>query len=166
MFSFSFLFFSLFFSFLLFFLFLQFSPPGFQPRSFVLMSATPDKIRLEREGVYLPIVILLDLHYNRLYISCAFYGRRIPSPYLCPHTNPNITEENTDCISTTAIQVSLILMSECQDRQECQIPVVSPVFGQDLCPETSKYIIVSYKCKPGETPLFEVSWQDKLLCAG
>lgn len=26
--------------------------------------------------------------------------------------------------------------------------MVSPVFGQDPCPETSKYIIVSYKCKP------------------
>ncbi|XP_051774272.1 protein eva-1 homolog C isoform X2 [Ctenopharyngodon idella] len=78
-------------------------------------------------------------------VLSAFYGRRIPSPYLCPHTNPNITEENTDCISTTAIQK---VMSECQDRQECQISVVSPVFGQDPCPETSKYIIVSYKCKP------------------
>ncbi|XP_016101389.1 protein eva-1 homolog C-like isoform X2 [Sinocyclocheilus grahami] len=78
-------------------------------------------------------------------VLSAFYGRRIPSPYLCPQTNPNITEENTDCISTTAIQK---VISECQDRRECQIPVVSPVFGQDPCPETSKYIIVSYKCKP------------------
>uniref|UniRef100_A0A8C2FZN3 SUEL-type lectin domain-containing protein n=1 Tax=Cyprinus carpio TaxID=7962 RepID=A0A8C2FZN3_CYPCA len=87
-------------------------------------------------------------------VLSAFYGRRVPSPYLCPQANPNITEENTACISTTAIQVSLILMSECQDRRECQIPVASPVFGQDPCPETSKYIIVSYKCKPGETPVF------------
>ncbi|XP_077104160.1 protein eva-1 homolog C isoform X2 [Siphateles boraxobius] len=78
-------------------------------------------------------------------VLSAFYGRRVPSPYLCPHANPNITEENTDCISTTAIQK---VMSECQDRWECQIPVVSPVFGQDSCPETSKYLIVSYKCKP------------------
>ncbi|XP_016302072.1 protein eva-1 homolog C-like isoform X2 [Sinocyclocheilus anshuiensis] len=78
-------------------------------------------------------------------VVSAFYGRRVPSPYLCPQANPNITEENTDCTSTTAIQK---VMSECQDRRECQIPVVSPVFGQDLCPETSKYIIVSYKCKP------------------
>ncbi|RXN07384.1 eva-1 -like protein [Labeo rohita] len=78
-------------------------------------------------------------------VLSAFYGRRIPSPYLCPHPNPNVTEENRDCISTIAIQK---VMSECQDRRECQIPVVSPVFGQDPCPETSKYIIVSYKCKP------------------
>lgn len=49
-------------------------------------------------------------------------------------------------------------MSECQDRRECQIPVASPVFGQDPCPETSKYIIVSYKCKPGETPVFVLQW--------
>uniref|UniRef100_A0A672T467 Si:ch73-335m24.2 n=1 Tax=Sinocyclocheilus grahami TaxID=75366 RepID=A0A672T467_SINGR len=75
-------------------------------------------------------------------VVSAFYGRRVPSPYLCPQANPNITEENTDCTSTTAIQK---VMSECQDRRECQIPVVSPVFGQDPCPETSKYIIVSYK---------------------
>ncbi|XP_073677024.1 protein eva-1 homolog C isoform X2 [Garra rufa] len=78
-------------------------------------------------------------------VLSAFYGRRVSSPYLCPHPNPNATEENTNCISTTAIQK---VMSECQDRRECQIPVVSPVFGQDPCPETSKYIIVSYKCKP------------------
>ncbi|XP_056328218.1 protein eva-1 homolog C isoform X1 [Danio aesculapii] len=78
-------------------------------------------------------------------VLSAFYGRHVPSPYLCPYTNLNITEENTDCASTTAIQK---VMSECQDRQECQIPVVSPVFGQDPCPETRKYIIVSFKCKP------------------
>ncbi|XP_051504974.1 protein eva-1 homolog C-like isoform X1 [Myxocyprinus asiaticus] len=78
-------------------------------------------------------------------VLSAFYGRRVPSQYLCPHAIPNTTVESTDCISTTAIQK---VMSECQDRRECQIPVVSPVFGQDPCPETNKYIIVSYKCKP------------------
>ncbi|TRY88800.1 hypothetical protein DNTS_015016, partial [Danionella cerebrum] len=78
-------------------------------------------------------------------VLSAFYGRRVSSSNLCPNTNPNMTEENTACISTTAFQK---VMSECQDLQECQIPVVSPMFGEDPCPETSKYIIVSYKCKP------------------
>lgn len=78
-------------------------------------------------------------------VLSAFYGRRVPSQYLCPHSNPNVTVESTDCTSTTAIQK---VMSECQDQRECQIPVVSPVFGEDPCPETTKYIIVSYKCKP------------------
>nr|XP_055034310.1 protein eva-1 homolog C isoform X1 [Misgurnus anguillicaudatus] len=78
-------------------------------------------------------------------VLSAFYGRRVPSQYLCPHANPNLTAESTDCTSTTAIQK---VMSECQDQRVCQIPVVSPVFGEDPCPETTKYIIVTYKCKP------------------
>ncbi|XP_066505924.1 protein eva-1 homolog C isoform X2 [Hoplias malabaricus] len=78
-------------------------------------------------------------------ILSAFYGRRVPSPHLCPNTNTNITAESTECMSALAIQK---VMSECQDRRACQIPVVSAVFGQDPCPETSKYIIVSYKCRP------------------
>ncbi|XP_007254503.3 protein eva-1 homolog C isoform X1 [Astyanax mexicanus] len=80
-----------------------------------------------------------------LAILSAFYGRRVPSQHLCPTTNLNATEESIDCMSPIAIQK---VMSECQDRRTCQIPVVSAVFGQDPCPETSKYIIVSYKCRP------------------
>lgn len=41
------------------------------------------------------------------------------------------------------------VLSECQDRRSCHIPVFSPVFGQDPCPLTSKYLLVSYKCRPG-----------------
>ncbi|XP_031442793.1 protein eva-1 homolog C isoform X2 [Clupea harengus] len=79
-------------------------------------------------------------------IISAFYGRRVPSQYLCPTTNPNITlEENTECMSTVANQK---VTSECQDHRSCQIPVISQVFGHDPCPETSKYMIVSYKCRP------------------
>ncbi|XP_030622756.1 protein eva-1 homolog C [Chanos chanos] len=78
-------------------------------------------------------------------ILSAFYGRRVPSQHLCPSKNPNITDESTDCMSPLAVQK---VMSECQDRRACQIPVMSPVFGEDPCPETSKYILVSYKCRP------------------
>ncbi|XP_072519562.1 protein eva-1 homolog C isoform X2 [Salminus brasiliensis] len=80
-----------------------------------------------------------------LAILSAFYGRRVPSQHLCPTTNTNGTTESIECMSSIAIQK---VMSECQDRRVCQIPVVSAVFGQDPCPETSKYIIVSYKCRP------------------
>ncbi|KAK3563828.1 hypothetical protein QTP86_002748 [Hemibagrus guttatus] len=78
-------------------------------------------------------------------VLSAFYGRRIPSQHLCPNANANVTEESTECMSTIAIQK---VVSECQDRRACQIPVASPVFGQDPCPETSKYLLVSYKCRP------------------
>ncbi|KAJ3588067.1 hypothetical protein NHX12_011661, partial [Muraenolepis orangiensis] len=40
------------------------------------------------------------------------------------------------------------VLSECQDQHVCNIPVISPVFGQDPCPYTSKYLLVSYKCRP------------------
>lgn len=58
------------------------------------------------------------------------------------------------------------VLSECQDKQSCHIPVLSPVFGQDPCPLTNKYLLVSYKCQPGtplsmcsqNTPLITVFW--------
>ncbi|XP_076148886.1 protein eva-1 homolog C [Alosa pseudoharengus] len=79
-------------------------------------------------------------------ILSAFYGRRVPSQYLCPTTNPNVTlEENTECMSPVAVQK---VTSECQEQRSCHIPVISQVFGQDPCPETSKYMLVSYKCRP------------------
>nr|XP_046178979.1 protein eva-1 homolog C isoform X2 [Oncorhynchus gorbuscha] len=78
-------------------------------------------------------------------VLSAFYGRRVPSKNLCPPANTNMTEDNTGCTSSVAIQK---VVSECQDRRSCHIPVISPVFGQDPCPLTSKYLIVSYKCRP------------------
>uniref|UniRef100_A0AAX7VTZ3 SUEL-type lectin domain-containing protein n=1 Tax=Astatotilapia calliptera TaxID=8154 RepID=A0AAX7VTZ3_ASTCA len=65
-------------------------------------------------------------------ILSAFYGRRVPSQHLCPPASTNTTK----------------VLSECQDRRSCHIPVLSPVFGQDPCPLTTKYLLVSYKCRP------------------
>ncbi|KAK5864592.1 hypothetical protein PBY51_015823 [Eleginops maclovinus] len=79
-------------------------------------------------------------------ILSAFYGRRVPNQHLCPSPNKNTTaEEDNECTSPVATQK---VLSECQDRRSCHIPVLSPVFGQDPCPLTSKYLLVSYKCKP------------------
>ncbi|KAM7417370.1 hypothetical protein PAMA_017160 [Pampus argenteus] len=79
-------------------------------------------------------------------VLSAFYGRRVPNQHLCPSVNTNTTvEEDTECTSPVAIEK---VLSECQDRQSCHIPVLSPVFGQDPCPLTSKYLLVSYKCRP------------------
>ncbi|XP_029369109.1 protein eva-1 homolog C [Echeneis naucrates] len=79
-------------------------------------------------------------------VLSAFYGRRVPNQYLCPSANPNTTvEEDTTCISPIATEK---VVSECQDQRSCHIPVLSPVFGHDPCPLTSKYLLVSYKCRP------------------
>lgn len=57
------------------------------------------------------------------------------------------------------IKVSLIwkpvllvqkMVDECQDQRWCHFSVHSRVFGPDPCPGTRKYLVVSYKCRPGE----------------
>ncbi|KAK0133140.1 Protein eva-1 C [Merluccius polli] len=81
-------------------------------------------------------------------VLSAFYGRRVPSQHVCPSppgTNATLGEEDAECTSLVAIEK---VLSECQDQHFCHIPVVSPVFGQDPCPFTSKYLLVSYKCRP------------------
>ncbi|KAM9377526.1 protein eva-1 homolog C [Pholidichthys leucotaenia] len=79
-------------------------------------------------------------------VLSAFYGRRVPNQHVCPTAGTNITEEeDTECTSSVAIEK---VLSECQDRQMCHIPVLSPVFGQDPCPLTTKYLLVAYKCRP------------------
>ncbi|XP_075958945.1 protein eva-1 homolog C isoform X1 [Anarhichas minor] len=79
-------------------------------------------------------------------VLSAFYGRRVPNQHLCPSANTNTTvEEDKECTSPVAIKK---VESECQDQRFCHIPVFSPVFGQDPCPLTSKYLLVAYKCRP------------------
>uniref|UniRef100_A0A8C8BSK1 SUEL-type lectin domain-containing protein n=1 Tax=Oncorhynchus tshawytscha TaxID=74940 RepID=A0A8C8BSK1_ONCTS len=90
-------------------------------------------------------------------VLSAFYGRRVPSKNLCPPANTNMTEDNTGCTSTKVV-------SECQDRRSCHIPVISPVFGQDPCPLTSKYLIVSYKCQHHRTRLVCENERLRLVC--
>ncbi|XP_069049889.1 protein eva-1 homolog C isoform X2 [Lepisosteus oculatus] len=79
-------------------------------------------------------------------VLSAFYGRRVPSEYLCPGAAPEDgAGGSTDCTSGIAAQK---VVDECQDQRSCQLPVNSRVFGLDPCPGTSKYLIVSYKCRP------------------
>ncbi|XP_075902758.1 protein eva-1 homolog C isoform X2 [Nelusetta ayraudi] len=79
-------------------------------------------------------------------VLSAFYGRRVPNQHLCPAANSNQTaEEDIECASPVAVEK---VLSECQDRRSCHIPVFSPVFGQDPCPLTTKYLLVAYKCRP------------------
>ncbi|XP_067897170.1 protein eva-1 homolog C isoform X3 [Heterodontus francisci] len=91
----------------------------------------------------------LNLHCPRdttISIQSAFYGRKVPSSLLCPGLDPrNTVEENLNCTAPTTLQK---ILDECQDQQSCQLPVNRRVFGLDPCPGTSKYLLVSYKCKP------------------
>uniref|UniRef100_A0A4W3H7D9 Si:ch73-335m24.2 n=1 Tax=Callorhinchus milii TaxID=7868 RepID=A0A4W3H7D9_CALMI len=79
-------------------------------------------------------------------VLSAFYGRRIASQRLCP-TAGNTTSESTNCMARTTVPK---VFDECQEQRSCQLSVNSRVFGLDPCPGTTKYLIISYKCKPGE----------------
>ncbi|KAM4695648.1 protein eva-1 homolog C-like [Rhinophrynus dorsalis] len=83
-------------------------------------------------------------HKTSISILSAFYGRRISSQNLCPSKLGDL-EENIFCSSPTAHQK---LYDECQDQRSCQFSVNSRIFGSDPCPNTYKYLLVSYKCKP------------------
>ncbi|XP_067897169.1 protein eva-1 homolog C isoform X2 [Heterodontus francisci] len=102
----------------------------------------------------------LNLHCPRdttISIQSAFYGRKVPSSLLCPGLDPrNTVEENLNCTAPTTLQK---ILDECQDQQSCQLPVNRRVFGLDPCPGTSKYLLVSYKCKPNE-------YKSKVACEG
>ncbi|XP_075940922.1 protein eva-1 homolog C isoform X2 [Anarhichas minor] len=94
-------------------------------------------------------------------IQSAFYGRRGTSDRLqCPQTyqallsSYNAREDDRYCSVSTALQK---MLDECQDRRSCQVLVNSRVFGTDQCPDSSKYLIVWYKCRPNE-------YESKVVC--
>ncbi|KAG7265953.1 hypothetical protein CRUP_025867 [Coryphaenoides rupestris] len=80
-------------------------------------------------------------------VLSAFYGRRAANQHLCPSSTTNTTLEEGDAECTSSVAIEKVL-SECQDQHSCHIPVISPVFGHDPCPFTSKYLLVTYKCRP------------------
>ncbi|NWX88964.1 EVA1C protein, partial [Nothoprocta ornata] len=103
-------------------------------------------------------LIIMCPHKTTVSILGAFYGRRVPSPHLCPNPG-NASEESIECMSTTARQK---LLDECQDQRWCQFSVHSQVFGPDPCPGTHKYLVASYKCRPANHRIKTVCENDKL----
>ncbi|XP_009681422.1 protein eva-1 homolog C isoform X3 [Struthio camelus] len=103
-------------------------------------------------------LIIMCPHKTTVSILGAFYGRRVPSPHLCPNPG-NVSEESTECMSATAHQK---LLDECQDQRWCQFSVHSQVFGPDPCPGTHKYLVASYKCRPANHRIKTVCENDKL----
>ncbi|NP_001303689.1 protein eva-1 homolog C isoform X2 [Mus musculus] len=56
-------------------------------------------------------------------------------------------EDNLTCVASTTLQK---VLDECQNQRACHLLVNSRVFGPDLCPGSSKYLLVSFKCQPNE----------------
>ncbi|KAJ8342530.1 hypothetical protein SKAU_G00324580 [Synaphobranchus kaupii] len=83
--------------------------------------------------------------HSTISILSAFYGHSETA--LCgPATGVHGPPDRT-CSAFTALQK---LLAECQGHRDCQLLVNKHVFGCDPSPGTSKYLHVSYKCKPTE----------------
>lgn len=81
-------------------------------------------------------------------IQSAFYGRPSHIPPLCASLSMETMHvPHHKCFAKTALQK---VLDECQNLRSCQLPVNSRVFGIDPCPGITKYLLVTYKCKPTE----------------
>ncbi|KAE8621621.1 hypothetical protein XENTR_v10004899 [Xenopus tropicalis] len=81
-------------------------------------------------------------------VQSAFYGSPLSDHQNCSSL-PAVTmhKAKMGCWVQTALQK---VLDECQNLRSCQLPVNSRVFGLDPCPGTTKYLLVTYKCKPTE----------------
>ncbi|KAM9319583.1 protein eva-1 homolog C [Gastrophryne carolinensis] len=97
------------------------------------------------DGEYL---MLQCPRHSTISVQAAFYGHPLHRFTKCPSQSPETMHSpQHPCLAHTALQK---VLDECQNLRSCQLPVNSRVFGLDLCPGTTKSLLVSYKCKPTE----------------
>nr|XP_033805669.1 protein eva-1 homolog C isoform X2 [Geotrypetes seraphini] len=84
--------------------------------------------------------------HSTISIQSAFYGHTVQGHQMCSTEQPN-TLETASCMADTTFQK---VQDECQNLRSCQLPVNSRLFGPDPCPGLTKYLLVSFKCKPTE----------------
>ncbi|XP_043927363.1 protein eva-1 homolog C isoform X4 [Protopterus annectens] len=84
--------------------------------------------------------------HSTISIQSAFYGSGAYSFERCPKQQLGIVgKESWNCLADTTLQK---VTDECQNQRACQLLVNSHLFGPDPCPDLTKYLLVSYKCKP------------------
>uniref|UniRef100_A0A8D2B4F0 Eva-1 homolog C n=1 Tax=Sciurus vulgaris TaxID=55149 RepID=A0A8D2B4F0_SCIVU len=83
--------------------------------------------------------------HSTISVQSAFYGQ---DDQVCSPQQPaSQREDSLTCVAPTTLQK---VLDECQNRRACHLLVNSRVFGPDLCPGSSKYLLVSFKCQPNE----------------
>lgn len=90
----------------------------------------------------------LDLQcprHSTISVQSAFYGHDYRA---CSAQQPTARgADHSACVAPTTLQK---VLDECQNQRACHLLVNSRVFGPDLCPGSSKYLLVSFKCQPNE----------------
>ncbi|XP_047576948.1 protein eva-1 homolog C isoform X2 [Lutra lutra] len=82
--------------------------------------------------------------HSTISVQSAFYGQDYQ---MCSAQQPASQREDVACVAPTTLQK---VLDECQNQRACHLLVNSRVFGPDLCPGSSKYLLVSFKCQPNE----------------
>ncbi|XP_017739385.1 PREDICTED: protein eva-1 homolog C isoform X6 [Rhinopithecus bieti] len=83
--------------------------------------------------------------HSTISVQSAFYGQDYQ---MCSSQKPaSQREDSLTCMAPTTFQK---VLDECQNQRACHLLVNSRVFGPDLCPGSSKYLLVSFKCQPNE----------------
>uniref|UniRef100_A0A286XJL5 Eva-1 homolog C n=1 Tax=Cavia porcellus TaxID=10141 RepID=A0A286XJL5_CAVPO len=83
--------------------------------------------------------------HSTISVQSAFYGQDYQ---MCTSQQPDSQREDSlNCVAPTTLQK---VLDECQNQRACHLLVNSRVFGPDLCPGSSKYLLVSFKCQPNE----------------
>ncbi|XP_036736136.1 protein eva-1 homolog C isoform X3 [Manis pentadactyla] len=81
--------------------------------------------------------------HSTISVQSAFYGQDYQT---CNAQEPaSQREDSLTCVAPTTLQK---VLDECQNQRACHLLVNSRVFGPDLCPGSSKYLLVSFKCQP------------------
>ncbi|KAM9635955.1 protein eva-1 homolog C [Trichechus inunguis] len=83
--------------------------------------------------------------HSTISVQSAFYGQ---GDQMCNSQQPAAQRKDSlTCVASTTLQK---VLDECQNQRACHFLVNSRIFGPDLCPGSSKYLLVSFKCQPNE----------------
>ncbi|XGW20491.1 hypothetical protein V3C99_003913 [Haemonchus contortus] len=82
---------------------------------------------------------------THIMIETGFYGRVVPESDLCPGRVPGRLGYDATC---DVIQAKSRLSELCDKKRKCTVYVDTTTFEDDPCPTTSKYLQMSYKCRP------------------
>uniref|UniRef100_A0A8C6X820 Protein eva-1 homolog C n=1 Tax=Naja naja TaxID=35670 RepID=A0A8C6X820_NAJNA len=83
--------------------------------------------------------------HSTISVQSAYYGQAY---HFCSAQQPEVmVKEPLNCVASTTLQK---VLDECQDLRDCQLLVNSRLFGSELCPGVTKYLLVSFKCRPSE----------------
>ncbi|KAM3837367.1 protein eva-1 homolog C [Vipera latastei] len=83
--------------------------------------------------------------HSTISVQSAYYGQAY---HLCSAQQPEVmVKEALNCVASTTLQK---VLDECQNLRDCQLLVNSRLFGSELCPGVTKYLLVSFKCRPSE----------------